>query len=328
MKGLVSIVIPVYNAEKYIDVCLKSVVSQTYKNLEVLVINDGSTDKSKEIAQGFAQKDNRVKVISKENGGVSTARNMGMKNAQGEFICFVDADDYLNCRFVEVLVSGFDEENCVISACDMFRKYKNEDVADNSEHKSTIYSIGDAFRRMCKNGDIYPSSCNKMFLTEVIKNNDLYCDTSLVYGEDTLFLLKYYACVYGGNMAYFSDSKLYINVMNPTSAMSKRKKGYTPNWFHQIEALERAEKYAEDKGLTDFSKEIALRKCYICTVVLDLFIMVGYRGKEYKQLLSDFRKTVPSFLASDLFGKKTKKRVKICATSPLIKHYLMRFKLI
>lgn len=332
MKGLVSIIIPVYNAEKYIDDCLKSVVSQTYDKLQILVINDGSTDNSRAIAEKFAEKDSRVEVISKENGGVSSARNLGIKNAKGEYICFVDADDYLDCRFAEILVSGFEEKNCVISACDILRNFQRESIKNNAdgnaENRAEIYSIGDAFRSMCKNGNIYPSSCNKMFLTEVIKSNDLYCDSSLVYGEDTLFLLKYYACVYDGKMTYFPDAKLYINVMNPTSAMSKRKKGYTPNWFHQTEALDRARSYAEDKGLTRFAEEIRLRKCYVCTVILDLFVMTKYRGEEYKQLLKEFRKAVPDFLESDLFGKKIKNRVRWCAKSPVIKHYLMKFKLI
>ena len=96
MKPLISIIVPIYNVEKYLSRCINSVLSQTFPDFELLLIDDGSTDKSGYICDGYAQKDSRIKVFHIENGGVSAARNYGLDNARGEWITFVDADDWID----------------------------------------------------------------------------------------------------------------------------------------------------------------------------------------------------------------------------------------
>ena len=106
MTGLVSVIVPVYNAEEYLRYCIDNIVSQTYRNIEIILINDGSTDTSPEICDEYAQQDERIKVISKENGGPSDARNVGLKAAKGEYICFCDSDDYFTAPdVIEALVT-------------------------------------------------------------------------------------------------------------------------------------------------------------------------------------------------------------------------------
>lgn len=102
---LVSFIIPIYNAEKYLDECIKSIIKQTYSNFELLLVNDGSTDNSAIICDTYANKDSRIKVIHKINGGVSSARNIGLDNAKGEYICFVDADDVIHPKLLETTLS-------------------------------------------------------------------------------------------------------------------------------------------------------------------------------------------------------------------------------
>ena len=96
MDDLISVIVPVYNVEEYLDRCIESIVNQTYKNLEILLIDDGSTDNSYNICDKWAKKDNRIKVVHKENGGVSSARNVGLDVATGDYIGFVDSDDYIS----------------------------------------------------------------------------------------------------------------------------------------------------------------------------------------------------------------------------------------
>ena len=96
MNNLVSIIVPVYNIEKYINRCIDSIIKQSYKKIEVIIIDDGSTDNSSKIIDNYPQKDSRIKVIHKENGGLSSARNEGMKYASGDFLCFIDGDDYID----------------------------------------------------------------------------------------------------------------------------------------------------------------------------------------------------------------------------------------
>lgn len=109
MSPLISVVIPVYNIEKYLERCVKSVCDQTYQNIEILLVNDGSTDSSGELCEKLAQQDNRIRVFHKENGGSSSARNLGISQAKGEYIGFVDSDDYISENMYEILLSAIRE---------------------------------------------------------------------------------------------------------------------------------------------------------------------------------------------------------------------------
>ena len=112
---MVSIIIPVYNAEKYLLRCVKSILVQTYPNFELLLINDGSTDGSKELCDSLLLKDNRIKVFHKQNGGASSARNYGLDKAIGKYVCFVDADDWVDADYIETLLPVNGEELVVCS---------------------------------------------------------------------------------------------------------------------------------------------------------------------------------------------------------------------
>lgn len=117
---LVSIIVPIYNVEKYLDRCLKSIKNQTYSNIQVIMINDGSTDSSELVAKKYLF-DSRFTLLDKSNGGLSSARNVGINNANGEYICFVDSDDYIDARFVDVLVKNAQEFEADICCCDYYR---------------------------------------------------------------------------------------------------------------------------------------------------------------------------------------------------------------
>ena len=123
MNDLISIIVPVYKAEKYLRRCVDSILAQTYQNIEVLLIDDGSPDNSGEICDEYAEKDSRVRVFHKPNGGVSSARNLGLKEAKGDYIGFVDADDYIDKTMYEVLLCNLIKENSDISIC----SYNQED---------------------------------------------------------------------------------------------------------------------------------------------------------------------------------------------------------
>lgn len=124
-KDKISIIVPIYNNEKYCSKCIKSIVDQTYRNIEILIIDDGSTDNSLKICKEYAQKDNRIKVIHKENGGLSTARNLGLDNVTGEYIAFIDSDDYIHPKMIERLHSALISTKADISVCNL--KYVDED---------------------------------------------------------------------------------------------------------------------------------------------------------------------------------------------------------
>lgn len=321
---LVSIIIPVYNGKKFLEKCLDSILSQTYKNIEIILVNDGSTDSSEVICRNYAEQDDRIVFVSKENGGVSTARNIGLNKATGKYICFVDSDDYVEPTFVEVLYNGFKNSDCVISACNIFSPSTIDEKYSEGE-KFHSYVIQEAFYQMCRNSIIYPFIWNKMFLADVIKENNLMFDTQIIYGEDTMFLLNYYSCVYTQKLYYAGEEKLYHYVVNPNSAMASRaKNGFTPKWFDQVKCLERAEQFALSKGLDEFAKTIRIRKYRVYAFLSSLFVATGYRGKEYKELKLFLKENLAEFLKSDYYDDKTKKDLKLCAKSPYLYHYKKR----
>ncbi|MEC4115183.1 glycosyltransferase [Myroides pelagicus] len=123
---LISIIIPVYNVEAYLTECLESLVNQTYTNLEIILINDGTKDNSAEICKLYAEKDKRIIFLEKENGGISSARNLGIDHANGEYISFVDSDDFIHHKYFEILVTNI--ENFDIIFCDSYKYYTDKPI--------------------------------------------------------------------------------------------------------------------------------------------------------------------------------------------------------
>ena len=208
MDDLVSIVIPIYNSEKYLNKCVDSLLNQSYRNIEVLLINDGSKDNSLKICEDYKAKDNRVKVFSKENGGVSTARNLGIEKASGKYIFFIDGDDYLSESFLEkeyqMMISGGYE---TIIGGRIFCK-ENGDIIKNSQYakENRQVTMEDIAKELVKN--IYFSTCTGiLILSEIIKKNNLMYDTKLNFGEDTEFNLKVFKNA--KRIGYLADSGYY-----------------------------------------------------------------------------------------------------------------------
>ena len=114
---LISVIVPIYNVDKYLDACIESAVSQSYRNIEIILVDDGSTDRCPEICDAWAEKDSRIRVIHKENGGLSDARNKGMASSTGAFISFVDSDDILEPEYIEYLYRAICETGADLSEC-------------------------------------------------------------------------------------------------------------------------------------------------------------------------------------------------------------------
>ena len=170
MDYLVSVIIPVYNVEQYLDRCILSVVNQSYKNLEILLIDDGSKDSCPQMCDKWAQKDERIKVIHKENGGLSDARNVGVDVAQGEYIAFVDSDDMVALRFVELLLETAYQQNADIVECSV-RKFCENDCfteVEKTERLMKIFTPEKAMEELINDGQIRQHVWNKLYRKETI----------------------------------------------------------------------------------------------------------------------------------------------------------------
>ncbi|OYP01274.1 hypothetical protein CG709_11290, partial [Lachnotalea glycerini] len=142
MTPLISVIVPIYNVEKYIHRCLDSILRQTYKNLEIILIDDGSTDQSANICEEYKKKDERIQCIHKINGGLSEARNVGMRHATGIYMTFIDGDDYIALDYVEYLFSLLSKYAADIAVCNYQKVLENQNIIDQ-EREKVIILLGD-----------------------------------------------------------------------------------------------------------------------------------------------------------------------------------------
>ncbi len=186
MEELISVIIPVYNVENYIEKCIYSVINQSYKNLEIILVDDGSTDKSGVLCDKYEKIDKRIKVIHKENGGLSSARNMGLDCANGEYIMFLDSDDFVETTILQELYSLCYKNNVEISICNY--KYINndkEEANDKEENAEYIYDNIEKFHKMFFEGKFFWMAWGKLYKRRVFNNfrfkeNQIYEDFYLI----------------------------------------------------------------------------------------------------------------------------------------------------
>jgi len=192
LKIKVSIVIPVYNVEQYLKKCLDSAVKQTLQEIEIIAVNDGSIDNSLKILEEYSQRDNRITIITQENQGLSGARNTGIKCAKGEYLLFLDSDDYIEHDMAEVLYKRAIKENADVVIC----RYKQVDINGNTKYKSGItdtFSKEQHFRRVLA-AQSFSMACDKLFKRDLFVSNDILFPLGL-YHEDvyTTYKLFFYA---------------------------------------------------------------------------------------------------------------------------------------
>lgn len=209
---LVSIIIPVYNVEMYLEECLNSVINQTYANLEIILIDDGSTDKSWEICDEFAKKDNRIKVIHQKNAGVSSARNKGLDSLSGEFVTFIDSDDTIEKEHIENMVNLLEDDIDIV--CMPFVQVENLTHKEFDAIMAFKHIIDEFYN---KKNTFGWTNCNKLFKTSIIKNIRYLPDEKV--GEDLSFSWKAFL---KSKKVAFGDKKTYNYRASNTSVMQSK----------------------------------------------------------------------------------------------------------
>ena len=188
-EPLISIIIPVYNAEAYIGRCIESILRQTHSKLELLLVDDGSADRSLEVCREYAAKDSRIQVLHKENGGVSSARNLGLQKSRGDYIGFVDSDDYVDETMYESLLRAAMQQDAKIAMCEYYR------ITGDKKEITCVHGDAEAVTNVQLMRDIYTYKCmgvlwNKLFHRSVFYENDklIPFDESIHFCEDVLML--------------------------------------------------------------------------------------------------------------------------------------------
>lgn len=216
---LVSIIVPVYNCENNLPYCLNSISRQSYKNIEVILVDDGSKDASFGVCKKYSQKDSRFRAITMQNSGVSHARNAGLREAKGSFVCFIDADDEISPEFVSKLLAPLLDSDAAFSACSIVRLREYGGLPDASkasnarvmDRESALHSF------LCRiDPQLCASACSKMIRMNII--GGLLFDESKAVNEDKLFVLD---LLMASNQICIINDKLYGYYSRPGSA-SKR----------------------------------------------------------------------------------------------------------
>lgn len=168
-EPLISVIVPVYNVEKYLDKCVDSIVNQTYKNLEIILVDDGSPDNCPKMCDDWSEKDKRIKVIHKKNGGLSDARNKGIEMANGEYIGFVDSDDYVEGNYIEFLYKNIIDYDCEISMGKHYVIYPNKKINTGSG-KEYIMNSKECLEKMLYGEDVDVSAWAKLYKKSLFKD--------------------------------------------------------------------------------------------------------------------------------------------------------------
>lgn len=198
--GKISVIVPIYNADRYLERCLSSIIGQTYKNLEIICVDDGSTDNSLAICNKYSLLDNRIKVIHKNNGGVTSARKAGMKIASGEWVGFVDSDDWLELYAYERMIKKGEKKDVTLICGNFRRNYENHSIDYISKFNEGKYELSEdnsyfisnfIFNKEIFEFGIYPSLWNKLFRkrnVEIILNE---LDEDIIFQEDAAIVYSY-----------------------------------------------------------------------------------------------------------------------------------------
>ncbi|MFS0638299.1 glycosyltransferase [Mesobacillus foraminis] len=244
----VSIIVPIYNVERDIRKSIKSILNQTLKEIEVILINDGSTDHSGSIADEFAVLDNRIRVIHQENAGVSSARNKGIKIARGEYIGFVDPDDWIELEMFETLYKTATHCNCQVVSCthfiengqesiEYFQPFQNGNLLDEDKIKNQVL-------KPIISGELLTYCWDKIYKTSYIRNNDIWFPEKIQLWEDLYFCLE-----------IFFKSTSFMHVSLPLYHYNRANQGtlsskYYPNYLEMLTNLHKKKfEYIELSGM-------------------------------------------------------------------------------
>lgn len=265
-KDKISIIVPIYNAEQWLETCIESVENQSYKNIELLLINDGSTDKSEEICKNYSRKYNNIRVYTKINSGASAARNYGLKRATGEFIQFLDSDDFLEPECCQVMHNIMRSEKADLVFCGL-KIWKNKKLLRTPNLSSKTFCINESVKNYKFVHPIFASPCNKMFKKELIKT---YFDTDKNLGEDLTFNLNY---IKNCNIVSTTEQCLYNVRLDNENSLNRKFRENRLDIMLELNTLEKeyCEKTYINQDISFFYNQFILSFHYYFKEIINVY---------------------------------------------------------
>ncbi len=247
MGALISVIVPVYNVEKYLDKCVNSLISQTYGNIQIILVDDGSTDSSGSICDSLCRSDPRIQVVHKKNGGLSDARNAGIEIARGEWYSFIDSDDFITSDTIERLYNSAVQNDCQISACNMIRIFDDgsTELFYKPVAEPTVWDEQDRFLTLRQ-----PSVCNKLF------HRDLFKDVRFPKGKYYEDTFVYHVLAHRAERIALTGHDGYFYLSRRESILGKPR--YTDRYFDFIEAVHMRASYLCFNDIPRYSDEACL----------------------------------------------------------------------
>ncbi len=278
-EPLISVIVPVYNVEKYIRKCLDSIINQSYKNLEIIVINDGSTDASGQICDDYAKKDSRVKVIHQKNKGLSNARNTGINHASGAYITFADSDDWMEPEMYQVLYKNLIDHQADISICGSKNVSRNSEKIRNRRPKIIKYTQAEYVKKYLKIGS---QSCeyyvwNKLYKKELITDDQYPANLT---SED---VLGTYKAILRAKTVTVTTQPLYHYRQNDGSITSS----FSTKDFDLLEIWDKVVKYTEKNAPQYLDYAILNRKRINLTLLYRIAINGAANQPDYSTIIRD-----------------------------------------
>ena len=298
MGEKISVIVPVYNVEQYLERCVDSIISQTYTNLEIILVNDGSTDNSGKLCDELAKKDERIRVIHKENGGLSDARNRGIDEAESDLVGFIDSDDYIDSDMYEVLLKNLNNTDADLSMCALYDVYNNTPEAQVTNKETWKLSSEQAIKMVMEAKILSVTAVNKLY------RKSLFTDLKFEVGkiaEDAFIMIKLLdKC----EKIVATNEKKYYYVHRENSITTQK---FSTKFLNVIEAYEQnsniiSEKYPKLKDVAQ------TRMNWAYFYVLDrLLLDDNYNDKELENKLISYLKNYRKDILNDpLFTKGRK----------------------
>ena len=314
---MISIVVPIYKAEAFLNRCIESILNQTYKNFEIILVDDGSPDNCPKICDDWEKKEERIRVFHKQNGGVSSARNCGIENAKGNLIIFPDPDDWVEPNYLEKLIGIKEEYKADLSICG---HYHGTDISD-PEASFSVMTMEKALEQLMMPDSFCGFVWNKLYDMEIIKNNNLRFDVELGMVQDLHFNVRYFQFC---RRVVYDPEPIYHYTIDSGGVTSR----YTPLTPRKISGLLTYKKIGEltHEKYPQIEQISYSSLCKMCLDDICIYYKTKMRAKEMRNLLrSNFVKYRKFFYKSKAYTVRDKRFSRLTVIHPRLYWYARRF---
>lgn len=295
-EKLISVIIPVYNAEKYIENCVSSILTQTYRNFELILVNDGSTDQSLKLCEELAARDSRIKVIDRENGGAGAARNSGLKVMKGEYVVFADSDDYVSESYLENLYLAAESGGFDIVQCNLQSSFQQGKKSGSVEYNQS--DVSEITKVQALNYRLYKVSiCSKIYSSHLFM--DFEFREGIIYEDDA----SYYIFIDKAERIAILNETLYYYFMSDNSVMRNNKKDKSTEF---IDIYEERLQYFKNKNDVALIEGTYDRYCLVLMLVYSNAVAYGNNQNDMAQFMSLFKKYYPEAMRAKEVSMKDK----------------------